>query len=112
MHLPTVTLQPWVRLHRSVEKHRVPGLVPPVHTPGRSEFGRGNGVKSTSASGIGLVLFGFVLAVNPVNPVSSPEILPLVPNELSGSVRGPKVRCGMALIGLMPFSYWLKSASA
>src|SRR5213594_2910905 len=112
MHLPRVRLQPSVRLHRSVEKHWVPGLVPPVHTPGRSESGRGNGVKSTSASGIGLVLFGFELAVNAVNPVSSPEILLLVANELSGSVRGPKVRCEMALIGLMPFSYWLKSARA
>src|SRR2546425_1644027 len=74
--------------------------------------GRGNAVKSAAASGIGLELFGFELAVKPVNPVSSPEILPLVPNELSGSVRGPKVRCEMALIGLIPCSYWLKSASA
>ena len=74
--------------------------------------GRGNAVKSASANGMGLVLFGFELAVNAVNPVSSPEILLLVANELSGSVRGPKVRCEIVLIGLMPFSYWLKSARA
>src|SRR5213594_2333706 len=113
MHLPMTVSQPIVVLHLSVEKHCVPGLLPPSHTPGNGSAGRGNGAKSVSASGIGEVLFGFVFWVNPVNPVSSPSMtLGFCANELFGSVRGPKVRCEMALFGSMPASYWLKSARA
>ena len=99
-HLPVVVL------HRSVVKHGVPGLVPPVQTPGSSDCGRGNGVKSTSATGIGLELFGFELAVKPEKPVSSPEMtFGFWANDWSGSSSVPKVRWEMLLIGLIPASY-------
>src|SRR5512135_1412872 len=65
--------------------------------------GDGNGRKSGGAVGIGLVLFGLVLAVKPVNPLSSPVTCGLPgASELSGSTSGPKVRCGVVLVGSMP----------
>src|SRR5881296_2130885 len=67
--------------------------------------GRGYGVKSAPARGIGFVLFGLLFCVNPEKPVSSPVIVLLAANEPSGSVSGPKVLCGTELAGSMPAWY-------
>src|SRR5947208_12985595 len=88
-----------------------PGLG--LTTPGAQICGpflTGNGRKSDAAVGIGLELFGLLLAVNPVNPVSSPVILPWT-NDWSGSSNRPKVLCGTPLAGSMPKEYWLNTAT-
>src|SRR5437899_2412218 len=67
--------------------------------------GRGNGVKSAGARGIGLVLSGLVFCVNAVKPVSSPVIVLFWANELSGSVSGPKVLRPASKYGSTGFEY-------
>src|SRR2546428_4289502 len=60
---------------------------------GNGSLGRGYGMKSGWAAGIGLELFGLVLDVNPEKPSSSPVTVPLTATDPFGSTSEPKVRC-------------------
>src|SRR2546425_9257862 len=90
------------------------GLLMLTHTPPEVNGGLQSALLTQGAPGVAppTQLPFWLLAVKPVNPVSSPSMTRFAANEPFGSSRGPKVRCGMMLFGLMAFSYRLNTATS